>query len=1346
MPGQLFTEYFLTEGIKQTPEWQQLLENPEVLQELRDVVDKKFNKNDLFDQPNEPTTEQELIRPVLEVLGWRSYLPQQSASGGEDIPDYLLFSDEAAKTRAAAESSGAARFRHATVVLESKRRELPLDSRETTGRSKIGRTPHRQILRYLSTADVESDGNIRWGILTNGAAWRLYDHRTRPRATAYYEANLEKIVRTNEVDELRIFYLLFNRDSFILHRGNTTTFLETALLESKRYEEQVAEDISGLVFDDVFPNLVGALAKASNEKLDEVHRAALIFLYRILFILYAEDRGLLPIRDRRYFAYSMRSLIRDDIRDKMMEGITFSSNATKYQNILTTLFRMIEKGDASIGIPPYNGGLFSNDAAPLLSQVQLDDETIAPIIYTLSHTHGEGGLPRFINYRDMSVQQLGSIYERLLEQQPIRTPDGFITIRANPYARKDSGSFFTPQELINLILEHTLDPLVEELFTTFEAESSKLENDPRPKNERLAELRKIDPAQAILDLKVLDPAMGSGHFLVTAVDILSDYIADFIDKAQVVPEWLDEPYVSPLADQIENIRSEIMSRAKDKGWRLYESQLTDQTIIRRMVLKRCIYGVDKNPLTVELAKVSLWLHSFTVGIPLTFLDHHLRCGDSLVGMQVNEMLSDLERLGGINAASAMQGLQEATSKMRQIETISDADIVEVEKSTQLFNEVEKSTAELRKALDFTCGIQWMTAGLSRHSKSEIETPISNFLTSTSRDVFNLIVSGTESGTPSSNEDSEDGTAFNEIWRQATRNADAERFQHWEAVFPSVWNQWQDDIPQGGFDAIIGNPPWDRIKLQEVEWFATREPEIALERTAAARRRAINELMTNDSQLAQDFETAKAHADKFSNVIRNSGDYPLLGRGDINLYSLFVERAMHLIKPNGLVGLLVPSGIYGDLTAAEFFKKTSTNGQVHNLFDFENRKIFFKDVHASFKFSALILGGENRTVPETRCAFFLHDTVTINDRNRCFTLTPDDFSRVNPNTGTAPIFRTRRDADITRDIYQKHPVLVDRSGKEERRTWPVRYSRMIDMTNDSRLFRTANQLKTEGFYPVGGNRFKKRDEIYVPLYEGKMVQAYDHRAASVVVNPNNLNRPAVTRPTALYQHEDPYWEPTPQFWVSEGEIDWVEGLNWAIGFKDATASTNSRSMIAAIIGKTGIGNTLPLLTADAGTLEMFKKDAPLLLSCLNSFAYDFVARQKIQGQHLNLYIVEQIPVIFPDAYSRQFGHRAAFDIVKDHVARLTYTSYDMQPFARDLGYQGHPLPWDPEERRHLRARLDALYFHLYGISNEDAEYILNTFPIVRSEDERKFGRFRTCEMIISYMNALAADDPDVQVDV
>ena len=304
-----------------------------------------------------------------------------------------------------------------------------------------------------------------------------------------------------------------------------------------------------------------------------------------------------------------------------------------------------------------------------------------------------------------------------------------------------------------------------------------------------------------------------------------------------------------------------------------------------------------------------------------------------------------------------------------------------------------------------------------------------------------------------------------------RTSKRERFLHWEATFPGVWRGWENARPSGGFDAVIGNPPWDRIKLQEVEWFATRDSELALAPTAAERKAGIRRLREQGEPLAAEFDEARSRADRLGSVIRRSGDYPLLGGGDINLYSLFVERAMRLVKPDGFVGLLTPSGIYADKTAARFFESISTSGRLGSLFDFENRRLgtglppFFPDVDSRFKFCALVFGGEERTFEEAECAFFLHDTADeIGDAERCFPLAPADFARVNPNTGTAPVFRTRRDADITRQHLRATPCAggpVGRRGVAQGVRRCKLPDRMFDMTNDSGLFRTAERLEPRG---------------------------------------------------------------------------------------------------------------------------------------------------------------------------------------------------------------------------------------------------------------------------------------------
>jgi hypothetical protein len=587
----------------------------------------------------------------------------------------------------------------------------------------------------------------------------------------------------------------------------------------------------------------------------------------------------------------------------------------------------------------------------------------------------------------------------------------------------------------------------------------------------------------------------------------------------------------------------------------------------------------------------------------------------------------------------------------------------------------------------------------------------------------------------------------QVVQRALARAARERFLHWELAFPTVFSSLPSPSGRGGggegngFDAVIGNPPWDRIKLQEVEWFAERQPDIALQARAADRKKLIAKEKQRNTPLWHEYTAASETAETAAQVARECGDYPLLSSGDINLYSLFVERAQALVAPGGIVGLLTPSGIAADKGASAFFRTLTTpdendTARLAALYDFENKKGFFPDVDSRFKFCALVFGGGLRRFDTTRCAFYLHDMAELADPERALQLTGADFLLANPNTGAAPIFKTPRDARLTMQIYRTHPVLVKRTGKDEQRAWPVRYVRMFDMTNDSDKFLTRTELGQQGFRPGALNRWVKVGEEAVPLYEGKMVQMYDHRAADIVVNAANLHRAAqqVAIQDSVKQQPDRY--PVPQFWVKRTEVEGFDLPSSVLAFKDVTAPTNVRTMIAALVPVSAFGNTLPILALPT-------QDAALLLANLSSFAFDFVARQKVQGQHLNWYILEQTPVIAPVAFDQSIGGMKIADYIRTEVLALTYTAHDLAPFARDLGYveaDGSvkpPFVWNPDDRAHRMARLDALFFHLYGLDDADADYILSTFPIVREHDMKAHGSYRTRDLILGYLARIQA---------
>ena len=1470
MQGQLFSSDFLLRGIQETDAWRQV--SDAALDAFIERLRAHYAPFAADSTLNEAQTEDELIEPVLDLLGWEDAWISQvnlSLTGREDVPDFLLFAESVAKERALAEKADDARTRHGVALLEAKRWLRQLDrSEETTSTGHRKRrdfgAPSSQMLRYLSRADVMSDRAVKWGILSNGAVWRLYWQDARSRAEEFFEIDLAGLLGVPgvqpELDNyetrhgLKLFWLIFGRNAFNPQSWDSQrrTFHAIALAEARLYEETVSSQLGQRVFTEVFPNLCAALATAdlearktpkggyTDDYLEELREAALVLLYRLLFVLYAEDRRLLPVMDPRYAPYSLTDL-RDVIAAARDVGKVLSNRVANYWAVLDNLFTLIAEGDDTLGMPAYNGGLFERARSILLARAKVPDAKLAPVIDALSRRVEDILKPR-INYRDLSVAHLGGIYERLLEYrlEEIRIEEdrfegikasSTLTVSKSGFARKGSGSYYTHDVLVRLILDEAVGRLTSEHQNAFAALLKKYRKKAQLKPYEWDALEAADPASRFLSLQICDPAMGSGHFLVALVDWLADRVLEAAqDSAVAVNECgfaahmveQGRPWASPVAGRIADIRRRILQAAKEHGWTVELRQLDDRHIVRRMILKRVVYGVDKNVMAVELAKVGLWLHTFTVGAPLSFLDHHLQCGDSLHGERLETVRAGIRALGALFQEGEMARLEIAAQSLESVAELTDTSVAEAHESKRLAEMADREIAPLRALLGFWRSLRWLVPGWPTNRLDKIKDEATRLalaeLFSDRHNLVGVAAAGRIGGR------GEAIVAANELLERAAQLARREHFFHWQTAFPTVWKNGV-----GGFDAVIGNPPWDRIKLQQVEWFAERKPEIALQARAADRKQLIAREQARNTPLWRDYLVACDAAEASARVIRECGDYPLLSSGDINLYSLFVERAQELVRPGGIVGLITPSGIAADLGASAFFRTLTApaallpsplgggaGGEGNDscrlaaLYDFENRKVFFPDIHASFKFCALVFGGPARRFEQSRCAFYLHDAEELADPQRALTLSGEDFRLVNPNTGAAPIFRSRRDADITMRIYRNHPVLVNRSGGTEQRAWPLRYVTMFHMTNDSGLFLTRAELEKQGYTPAALNRWVKEKadarspdavqrnpgvmahqgdstapdsialhpgyvglndgEVAVPLYVGRMIHQYDHRHANVTVNEENLHNAAygMTLPDSC--KVDPGHYPAPQYWVKASEVPAGKQLPWVIGFRDIARATDARTMIASVLPGVVAGNKAPLIYPDISNTIHYKTFAPLLLANLNTFAFDFVARQKVQSTSMNWYILEQLPVIAPAAFEQPLtslsdettsqptrlpkgvsqvsgcpslspgggGGQTIGDFIRGEVLDLSYTAHDLVPFARDLGYvdaDGQvkpPIKWNPEDRALRMARLDALFFHLYGLDVSDADYILSTFPIVREQDMKTYGSYRTRDLILSFL--------------
>lgn len=1370
--GLLLGTEFLAENVKEFEEWR-LLSDERVKDAERSLLT-LFQSFLLYNKPNEAVTKSDLIEKVMIILGWTHFLLEQNLSqkGRSDVPDYALFPNAESKDSANAEKEAVNRYRHAVAFLEAKAYDKPLD--RVGENQRFEAIPSSQILRYLTQVDTQTNGKVQWGILTNGRIWRIYYNRARSKSEEYFEIDLLETVGLFETElpldmfaealygnketmrrhYFKLFLLFFSPSAFA---QNGDGLVDDAVAEARYWEAQVAATLRQTVFDEVYPQTLEAIYLSDPDKPEELtpdyqeilRVNGLYLLYRLLFICYAEDRDLLPVSYPNYRAMSLQEEVRKPVAKNTDDRIAFSQKRTAYFDRLAMIAKTIDEGDEAAGVPPYNGGLFNVKNAPLLEQIKISDALLAPVIDKLSRRAAEKGR-KWINYRDMGVQQLGSIYEGLLEFEP-QLDEGKMRLTPNIFARKVSGSFYTPQPIVTLLLEKSIGVYVKQFTAEFKAKVTLYQTQTNlSRKDRNAKLQAHDPAAALLNIRILDPAMGSGHFLVSVVDLLADEALVLLTQT---PGWIpwqaDEPYVSPLTLQMSEIKNRILALAKENRWRVEELRLEERRLARRIALKRCVYGVDKNGMAVELAKVALWLHTFTVGAPLSFLDHHIRWGDSLFGQWVGKTIAELSgKSGGLLFIQNEIGKARASAQaMEAVEVLSDADMSEVQQSMANFEIVKELTAPLDAFLRLYLAFKWVI-GKDKLKK----TYFNNFRLGTYGNVLEIATGKAEpqNATP----------LALELFAEARKVAKEEGFVNWEVAFPGIWTQWQNPTPIGGFQLVVGNPPWERMKLQQVEWFAQRKTEIAMQNRAADREKMIKALQKADDPLWEKFEEANKRTETAMKTARDEGEYPLLSGGDTNYYSLFVERAHHLACTDGAIGIVCPSGIAADKTASEYFRSVTTTGRLLYFYDFENKKILFPDVDSRFKFCILIAQNPDREpVAAAELCFFIQPKrfegpQKLKDKKqlehfkaeieaRGFTMTAQDFALVNPNTGTAPIFRTQRDAEITLRIYGQFPVLFDHT-KEQ--LYPIKHFIMFDVSNDSHLFIRVDELEKEGFYPSGLNRFKKGRELFFPLYEGKMVQMYNHRAKNVFINPGNLFRPAQQEDVSLKDLQNVNFYPTPQYFVSENKI--TEQFDYALVFKKVTAPTNMRTMICSIIPTSAFSYSLKaVLILDKTSQAKF---TAFLQANFASFIYDFVLRQKVPGQNLATFLIEQIPVIPPETYANILSgdyiekRLTVGDFVREEVLRLTYTAWDMQAFAQELGYEGPPFVWDAEDRYNRMARLDALYFLLYGCDEDEIRNVMDTFPIVKEKDEKEFGRYRTCDLILNYFRALKAGDTDVWI--
>lgn len=1385
-----------------------------------------------------------------------------------------------------------------------------------------GRTRRRSPYMLAQEALNASDQSL-WAVTSNGLKLRILRDNPSLTRPAYVEVDLEAIFTEELYADFTAFWLLAHASRFGKTQPDGTPTEPTDCPwerwrnAGQKSGETVRMNLRFQVEHALRSLGAGFLSHPANTSLREqlqnqeqsstakqaFFEELLSLVYRFIFLATVEDRTdpstgrsliftpeATPEQQERYWqGYSLTWL-----RERAVRRSSHDTHSDLWQALSIT-FNGLASGQSALGLPAL-GGLFAQEQCPLLSQCQIDNRHLLAAVFQLGYFRQSTGLTR-VNYRDMGAEELGSVYESLLElvpdyqhlSQPHAARLAFVgdedeaSNKGN--ARKLTGSYYTPDSLVQELIQSALDPVIAHTVQAHPA----------------------NPVQTLLELTVCDPACGSGHFLLAAA--------------------------RRLADEVAKLRAAAVGGAPTPS---------DYRHALRDVVGHCIYGVDKNPMAIALAKTALWLEAYTPDRPLTFIDHHLQVGDALLGVLDPKILEN-----GIpdEAYAVLSGDDKATAaalkKQNKAELKSWKEVV----ANDLFaatNLVHDATAIEQLADDTLDGIAtkrsaWahasVQAGQSTLAKLA-DTYVAAFLApKVPQGQGQIPLSGYLWSLlhPNANQPPKP-----ELAQAAHDLCRAHSVFHWWLAFPQV-------AAKGGFAVMLGNPPWEVSQLGEEEFFAARAPSIA-KLSGDKRKKAITGLATEQPWLWNEYQTAKRGYEATNLFYRESGRYPLSAVGKLNTYRLFAEAIEQLASKNGRAGFIVPTGIATDDTAKDYFAHISQSSRLASLLDFENSDAVFPAVHRSYKFSLLTLGN----TPEAQFVCFATQVQHVVDSRRRFSLTPDEFRLINPNTRTCPVFRSQRDAELTKKLYRAAPVLIREAdmvgeGKDAREVapeinpWGISFSQgLFNMTSASDLFMNG---------PAQGSENRR-----LPLYEAKLIHQFDHRWATFVPDPATSNDDWSSRDVTPSEKSDPSYQVATRYWVDEREVlariarvpsrvanawlawqqatdaaqhngsgsaeatalherhtaltlalaSWVAGalfrteadrlhathpapsaapdtgslfeeyepnrplspdqkalvainkgakadasswsnttvlrateaterllashhpllgdalkadgttgkkalplfqkwalqddprqglglssdelaqlqalqtpgsahmaldwLNawmdrrspkWLMGWRDICRSTDERTVIASVVPRVGVGNNMPLMLFAPATNAA---NQAALLGNLVCLTFDFVARHKVGGTHLNYFIYKQLPVLPPERYTP-----ADLAYIVPRVLELTHTAHDMQAWANDLlaalpnadprppeqhGTPLPPFPWNPERRAQLRAELDAYYARLYGLDRDELRYILDpadvmgadypseTFRVLKNSELREFGEYRTQRLVLAAWDLMA----------
>ncbi|WP_109471965.1 Eco57I restriction-modification methylase domain-containing protein [Ornithinimicrobium cavernae] len=1145
---------------------------------------------------------------------------------------------------------------------------VELDKRTKGVAGAAERAPHAMVQEALNRTD-----DYLFAVVSNGRVLRLLRDSTSLSGQSYVEFDLEAMFDGEVFSDFVLLYLLLHQsrvevrsaegaasDCWLEAWRTTSIASGTRALSLLRDGVRAAIEALGTGFLQHPAN--AELRRRLDDKearLEDLHHALLRLVYRLLFLFVAEDRGALldlsadPAARQRYADYFSTARLR---------RLALRRRGTKHTDLWAALTLVItalgdEHGQPALGLPGIGGLYDQHEADALLMDAGLPNDALLTAVQSLSVVQPKGQPKQSVDYRNLGAEELGSIYESLLELVPrYNTIEQTLALEALAgNDRKTTGSYYTPSSLIDLVLDEALDPLLDE-----------------------AE-RAPDPETALLAMTVCDPACGSGHFLVAAARRIAERLATVrTGDADLTP--------------------------------------TDVRDALHEVVGTCIYGVDLNPLAAELAKVSLWLAAMTPGRPLSFLDAHIKVGNALLGTTpalVAEGIPDdafvaltgddkrvatalkkqnkLEREAGqeslLDIAEAVPSNADLRAELADVRLSAPKSLADVHEAKRRYAAYLDSPD---LALEKLRADAWCAAFVQPKTAAEALVT-----TSTLRAM-------------------EDGTLVADATTRAVRDRSAEyRFFHWWLEFPEVFEvspatAGRPSGWRGGFTALVGNPPWERIALDDGEFFSSRAPEVLAPGTTAERKRRIQDLEMQNPVVHADFLIAKRRTEATARLLAGSGMYEYGTQGRLTTQGPFAELFLMLTNEQGMASLIVPTGVVADVPMRAFWRHLVGTRAISCVFDFENSNGIFPSIHRSTKFSIIALRGDGRAA--TRNGETLRVATYIRTESQLMALklnqlrySHTDLEAISPKSLQIPLCQTQRDVNVL--------------------------TRMVNS-------RTADSLTPRAWVGFtseaqSGNYLMNGGSGRVPLLEGKLMHQFDPHFATYKGVSREMRESGKPRLVEAPDRSSAAADST-RYWVETSSAASFlrrkqSDPRWTVVVRDYARATDERTAICAIAPTTVPIQPLNGVTAGGAGASTFA------VCVINSFAYDFIVRQRVPGQHFNVTTMNEIPLP-PAGNDEEFVVLRGFELTYTHSGLSGYADQivDFYPKVK----AGPPFRWIPQRREILRAELDAAIFRLYGLARDEVEHVMESFTVVRKYDERDHGEFRTKRLILEIFDAMA----------